>query len=333
MDVRTMRGADCGCDHHLVPAILQVRFKRPCQKSIITNRREWSKLTDPVMQQRFQITLTNRFTALDEVNDVHEAAETFAQVINECTRKMCPTVRRQTQSWIPDESLKLAHQRRQSKLTNMTRYRQLNKELCFRLKNEWNAYAYWTNVSQKHENATHKREYRYLYTILRRLGGKVKRNQRNIRNTDGTFLRSDNEHLNSWKEYFQSLYNRPRPESNAVDPLHLQDVAVSVNDKKPTIDEIKFAIRQLKTGKIAGPDEVIAETIKTGGKPILSRLCSLLRMIWHSDNISNAWEKGLIVPLFKKGDNRECKNYRGISLLSAVGEVFMKVIQQCLKQK
>ena len=128
-----MRGADCGSDHHLVRAILQVRFKRPCQKSVITNRREWSKLTDPVAQQRFQITLTNRFTALDEVNDVHEVAETFAKVINECTREIFPIVHRRAQSWISDESLKLVHQRRQCKLTNVTRCRQLNKELRFRL--------------------------------------------------------------------------------------------------------------------------------------------------------------------------------------------------------
>ena len=116
----------------------------------------------------------------------------------------------------------------------------------------------------------------------------MKRTSKNIKNNDGTFLRSDNERLKRWKEYFQSLYNRPRPESNLVDPSHLQDVAVSISDKEPTIDEIKFAIKQLKTGKTAGPGEVIAEAIKAGGKQLLSRLRSLLRMIWHSDNIPNA---------------------------------------------
>ena len=268
--IRTMRGADCGSAHRLVRAILQVRFKQPCQESTITSRREWSKLTDPVTQQRFQITLTNRFAAHDEVNDVHEAAETFAKVINECTREICPTIHRRTQSWISDESLKLARQRRQCKLTNMIRYRQLNKELRFRLKNERN--AYWNNAAQKLEDITHRREYRYLYTTLRCLGGKVKRISENIKNIDGTLLRSDNERLNCWKECFQSLYNRPSPESNPMDPPHLQDLAVSINDKEPIIDEIKFAIKQLNTRKTAGPDEVIAEAIKASGKPILSRL-------------------------------------------------------------
>ena len=99
-----------------------------------------------------------------------------------------------------------------------------------------------------------------------------------------------------------------------------------INDEDPTIDETKYAIKHSKIGKAAGPDEIIVEAIKAGGKPILRRLRPLLRMVWHSNIILNTWKKGLIVPLFKKGDNREWKNYHGISLLSAVGKVFMKVI-------
>ena len=147
----------------------------------------------------------NRFAAHDEVNDGHEAAETFSKVIDECTREICPTVHQWAQSWISDESLKLVHQRRQCKLANMALYRQLNKELHFHLKNERNAYR--NNVVQELEGATHRREYRYLCTTLHRLGGKVKRTSKNIKNNDCTFLRPDSERLNRWKKYFWHLYN------------------------------------------------------------------------------------------------------------------------------
>ena len=38
------------------------------------------------------------------------------------------------------------------------------------------------------------------------------------------------------------------------------------------------------------------------------------------------WNESYIVKLPKKGDRRECKNYRGISLMSAVGKVLNRII-------
>ena len=56
--------------------------------------------------------------------------------------------------------------------------------------------------------------------------------------------------------------------------------------------------------------------IKAGGDTLLQRLHSLLKLIWHTERIPSAWKKAIIVPILKKGDSQECKNYRDISLLS-----------------
>ena len=42
------------------------------------------------------------------------------------------------------------------------------------------------------------------------------------------------------------------------------------------------------------------------------------------------WIEGLIVSLFKKGDKKDAGNYRGITLLSVVGKVFCKILNDCL---
>ena len=38
------------------------------------------------------------------------------------------------------------------------------------------------------------------------------------------------------------------------------------------------------------------------------------------------WKKGLIIKLAKKGNLKDCKNSRGITLLSAVGKILGRII-------
>jgi len=51
-----------------------------------------------------------------------------------------------------------------------------------------------------------------------------------------------------------------------------------------------------------------------------------IKVVWHEETVPKQWREGLIVNLFKKGDKEDPGNYRGITLLSMVGKVFCKVI-------
>ena len=45
------------------------------------------------------------------------------------------------------------------------------------------------------------------------------------------------------------------------------------------------------------------------------------------ERVPNDWVRAIIVPLYKgKGDRNECKNYRGISLLSIPGKVYGRIV-------
>lgn len=64
-----------------------------------------------------------------------------------------------------------------------------------------------------------------------------------------------------------------------------------------------------------------------------SNKCTFFRKkMWRTETIPRTWEKAIIIPIFKKGNNRECQNECGISLLLISGKVFMKVIQSCLQK-
>ena len=58
----------------------------------------------------------------------------------------------------------------------------------------------------------------------------------------------------------------------------------------------------------------------------------LFSVVWHEEAVTRQWREGLIVNLFKKGDREDPGNYRGITLLSVVGKVFCKVLDNRLVQ-
>jgi hypothetical protein len=193
--------------------------------------------------------------------------------------------------------------------------------------------AYWDRVAEEFEVAAHRHEYRSLYSTLRRLRGKTRQINENIRKSDGTFTRSSCERLSRWKEYFQQLYNHAAPDGTPAEPPYLDHPGEHIPEDEPSLTEIKLAIHQLKRGKAAGEDEITAEALKAGGDPLLQQLHSLLRLIWVTEEIPNTWKRAIVVPIFKKGDSQECKNYRGISLLSILGKVFMRIIQQRVQKR
>ena len=84
------------------------------------------------------------------------------------------------------------------------------------------------------------------------------------------------------------------------------------------------AIKGIKFGKAAGEDEIRPEMLKalTGeGIHWLTRVC---QVAWKLGKTSRDWQTGVIIPIFKKGDRKQCTNYRGISLLSLAGKVYAK---------
>ena len=96
-----------------------------------------------------------------------------------------------------------------------------------------------------------------------------------------------------------------------------------------TAAELATAIKGIKSGKAAGEDEIRPEMLKTlTGEGILwlMRMC---QVAWKFCKTSKDWQTGVIIPIFKKRDRKQCTNCTGISLLSLPGKVYAK----CLERK
>ena len=100
-------------------------------------------------------------------------------------------------------------------------------------------------------------------------------------------------------------------------------------DEVFTAAEVATAIEGIKSGKAAGEDEIRPEMLKalTGeGILWLMRVCQIR---WKLGKTPRDWQTGMIIPILKKGDRKQCTNYREISLLSLPGKVYTK----CLERK
>jgi hypothetical protein len=53
----------------------------------------------------------------------------------------------------------------------------------------------------------------------------------------------------------------------------------------------------------------------------------------HKKKIVKDWEAATIIPIVKKGSNRECKYHRRISLLSVSGKLYSRILETRLRQE
>ena len=71
--------------------------------------------------------------------------------------------------------------------------------------------------------------------------------------------------------------------------------------------------------------------LKALGVEGLFWLTRLINIVWKSGAVPKEWQTRVVVPLFKKGDQRVCANYAnytGITLLSLPGKVYSKVLER-----
>ena len=144
------------------------------------------------------------------------------------------------------------------------------------------------------------------------------------KDSSGNFLTDEKEILSRWRGYFEDLLNLVKVSTRDTHKVtHLGEEEVF------TVAEVATAIKGIKSGKAAGEDKIRPEMLKalTGeGILWLTRVC---QVAWKFGKTPRDRQTGVIIPIFKKGDRKQCANYRGISLLNLPGKVYVK----CLERK
>uniref|UniRef100_A0A183KRC2 Reverse transcriptase domain-containing protein n=1 Tax=Schistosoma curassoni TaxID=6186 RepID=A0A183KRC2_9TREM len=91
-----------------------------------------------------------------------------------------------------------------------------------------------------------------------------------------------------------------------------------------------MAIRQIKSGKATGLDNILAEALKAD-VAVTVKILILFNKIWDEEQVPTEWKEGLLIKITMKSDLTNCDNYEGITLLSIPGKVFNRVLSNRMK--
>ena len=90
--------------------------------------------------------------------------------------------------------------------------------------------------------------------------------------------------------------------------------------------ELTSAIKQLRNDASAGPDLLLNDFFKNGTGTLINYLHALFNKLFQMGYFPETWSEGYIVPIFKKGDVNEVSDYRGITLLSTLGKLLTRIL-------
>ena len=76
------------------------------------------------------------------------------------------------------------------------------------------------------------------------------------------------------------------------------------DDGESSLISIGEVVKQLHSVKALGVDEIRPEKLKALGVERLSWLTRLINIAWKPGAVPKEWKTGVVVPLFRKGDQR-----------------------------
>ena len=84
--------------------------------------------------------------------------------------------------------------------------------------------------------------------------------------------------------------------------------------------------------KASGGDGIPVELFQILKDDAVKVLHSICQKIWKTQQWPRDWKRSVFIAIPKKGNAKECSNYRTIALISHASEVMLKILQARLQQ-
>ena len=117
-----------------------------------------------------------------------------------------------------------------------------------------------------------------------------------------------------WQEYTEELYKKE---------LHYPDNHDGmITHLEPDILEygVKWASGSITMNKASGGDGITVELFQILKDDAVKVLHSISQSIWKTQQWPQDWKRSVFFPIPKKGNAKECSNYRTVALISQLAK-------------
>ncbi|KAK3545436.1 hypothetical protein QTP70_007637, partial [Hemibagrus guttatus] len=334
-DCKVVVGESVARQHRMVVCRMTLMVCKT-KRSEIEKKTKWWKLKKEECCEEYRQKLRQ---ALGGQVVLPDDWETTAEVIRETGRKVLGVSsgrrKEDKETWWWNEEVQDSIQRKRlaKKKWDMDRTeenRQEYKELQHRVKREVSK-AKQKAYDELYTRLDTREGEKDLYRLARQRDrdGKDVQQVRVIKDRDGRVLTSEESVQRRWKEYFEELMNEENEREKRVEGVN------SVEQKVDKIrkDEVRKALKRMKSGKAVGLDDIPVEVWKCLGEAAVEFLANLFNRVLESERMPEEWRRSVLVPIFKnKGDVQSCSNYRGIKLMSHTMKLWERVVEARLRK-
>ena len=96
--------------------------------------------------------------------------------------------------------------------------------------------------------------------------------------------------------------------------------------------EVKWALGSITMNQASGGDGIPVELFQILKDGVVKVLHSIRHHIWKTQQWLQDWKRSVFIPIPKKGNAKECSNYRTVALVSHGSKVMLKILQARLQQ-
>ena len=147
-----------------------------------------------------------------------------------------------------------------------------------------------------------------------------------IKDRNGIDLTEAGDIKKRWQEYTEELYKK-----DLHDPDNHSGLIISL---EPDIleCEVKGALGSITMNKASGGDGIPVELFQILKDNSVKMLHSICQQIWKTQQWPQNWKRSVSIQIPKKGNAKECSNYRTIALISHASKEMLKILQARLQQ-